>query len=139
MNTRLHELGELQLAVLNVLWDRGKATVHEVVAALPSERKPAYTTVLTVLRKLEGYGLITHDTAEGARNYCYRPLVTAQEARDQILHDVTKRLFSGSPLLLIRHLLQTEFWTPAELRELCELLQEQGSAVSDLSASEPPV
>ena len=37
MSTRIHELGELQLAVLNVLWTRRQATVHEVVAALPSD------------------------------------------------------------------------------------------------------
>ena len=133
MSARLNELGELQMAVLNVLWTRQHATVHEVVAALPSKRKPAYTTILTVLRKLETYGLITHDMAEGARMYCYRPLVTAHEARDHILQDVMHRLFAGSPVLLVKHLLQTEGFTLAELRDLKATIAVQEQTITGAS------
>jgi predicted transcriptional regulator len=135
MSTRINDLGELQLAVLNVLWMHRQATVHEVIAALPSERKPAYTTILTVLRKLEMHGLITHDTAEGARMYCYRPLVTAHEARDHILQDVMQRLFAGSPVLLVKHLLQTEGFTLSELRDLKATIAAQERAITGSAAS----
>jgi predicted transcriptional regulator len=134
MSSRINELGELQLAVLNVLWTRQQATVHEVVAALPSERKPAYTTILTVLRKLETHGLVTHQTAEGERMFRYRPLVTAHEARDHILQDVMQRLFAGSPILLVKHLLQTEGYTLAELRDLKATIAAQEQAITGTAA-----
>ena len=127
----VHELGELQLAVMNALWTRKQATVHEVIAALPGERRPAYTTVLTTLRKLEAKGLITHDAVEGARMFRYRPLLTAQTAREDVLNDVLSRLFAGSPALLIKHLLQTEGFTLSELQEIRKALEAQERAITN--------
>jgi len=51
--------GELRL--MNVLWDKARATVRDVVAALPSPRRPAYSTVLTMLRILEEKGYARHE------------------------------------------------------------------------------
>ncbi len=124
------ELGELQQAVMNVLWTCKQATVHEVLAALPGERRPAYTTVLTILRKLEAKGLIAHDAVEGGRMYRYRPLMSAQTAREDVLNDVLSRLFAGSPALLIKHLLQTEGFTLSELQEIRKALERQERAIT---------
>jgi predicted transcriptional regulator len=135
MPPRLHELGELQLAVMNVLWTRKQATVHEVLAGFPDERKPAYTTVLTVLRNLEKRGLVTHDMAEGMRMFRYRPLVTAHDARGDILQDVLQRLFAGSPALLIKHLLETEGFSRKELAEIKQAVEAQERAISGKAAS----
>src|SRR5579871_1434510 len=99
-------LGELQLAVMNVLWTRQEATVREVLERLVTPRRPAYTTVLSVLQSLEKRGLVAHDCPEGTRTFHYRPVITAHDARGDILQDVLHRLFAGSPALLIRHLLE---------------------------------
>jgi BlaI family penicillinase repressor len=123
MSGQAHALGELQLAVMNVLWTRREATVHEVLEALPLERRPAYTTVLTVLRSLEKRGKVTHEALEGTRQFRYRPLLSAHDARDDILHDVLNRLFAGSPVLLVKHLLETEGFTLSELRELHRVVE----------------
>jgi len=135
MRKPTHALGELQMAVLNVLWIRHPATVTEVLAALPAERKPAYTTVLTVLRNLEKRGLVRHETADGARMFRYRPLVTAQDVRDDILQDVLNRLFAGSPAVLIKHLLETEGLSLAELKDLQRALRLQECAITGETAS----
>src|SRR5690348_16521209 len=101
------EFGELQIAVLNVLWKLQAASVHEVLAALPPERTVAYTTVLTVLRNLEKRGVVTHEEVEGARMFRYRPLVAAEETRTHLVHDLLERWFEGSALQLVRHLILT--------------------------------
>jgi predicted transcriptional regulator len=135
MPPRLHELGELQMAVMNVLWTRQSATVHEVLDSLDSDRKPAYTTVLTVLRNLEKRGLVTHESLEGSRMFRYRPMVSAHDAREDILQDVLNRLFAGSPSRLVRHLLETEGFSLSELREIKHALEQQERAILKQSRS----
>src|SRR5262245_20977882 len=135
MRGRIHEFGELQLAVMNVLWTQKRATVAEVLDALPGAKKPAYTTVLTVLRNLEKRRMVAHEQVEGGRMYRYRPLVSAHDTRGDILHDVLNRLFAGSPALLIKHLLMTEGFGLDELREIRQVLDAQEEAITGGSAS----
>jgi len=71
-------LGKLELQIMSVVWDRGKATVHEVKDVLGKGRKPAYSTILTMMRKLEAKGYLEH-TADG-RTYVYHPLISRQQA-----------------------------------------------------------
>lgn len=127
---RTGELGELQLAVLNVLWTCGQATVREVLGALPGDRKPAYTTVLTVLRNLERRGLVAHEQPAGMRMFLYRPLISSHDTRGDILQDVLNRLFAGSPTLLIKHLLQTEGFTLVELHDIQRVITSQTQAIA---------
>src|SRR5262245_11419586 len=113
------ELGQLQLAVMNILWTREHDTVHEVLGDFPANpKKPAYTTISTVLRNLEKRGLVTHEVAEGTRMFRYRPTVSARDTRLSILHDILKRLFDGSPVLLVSQLLETTKLSPEELAEI---------------------
>jgi len=135
MRKQIHALGELQIAVLNVLWIRPPSTVTEVLDGLPAERKPAYTTVLTVLRNLEKRGLVRHETANGTRMFRYRPVVTAQDVRDDILQDVLNRLFAGSPAILIKHLLETEGFSLAELQDIQRTLNLRERAITGETAS----
>ncbi len=135
METRVSDLGELQLAVLNILWSCGEATVHDVLAAFPPERKLAYTTILTVLRNLEKRGLVTHEATAGTRMFRYRPLVTAEETRAEILRDLIERLFDGSPARLVSHLLAMDGLNRAELREIREAVKARERALSAENAS----
>jgi predicted transcriptional regulator len=102
------DLGDLQFAVMKVLWECGSATVRDVVEALPSDRSRAYTTVLTVLRSLEKREIIRHDATDGARMYRYSPLITEGEVRDQAIHDLVERYFNGSAGELLRYLVETD-------------------------------
>lgn len=105
---RLNELGDLQIAVLHILWRLGTATVHQVLAELSVERSVVYTTVLSVLRNLERRGLVLHESSPGARMFHYRAALGATEVRLQILHDLMMRLFDGSPTCLVEHLLEIQ-------------------------------
>ncbi len=106
---------------MNVLWDRGSATVAEVRERLPD--RLAYTTVLTILRTLERKGYVEHE-AEG-RAYRYRPVVERARARVSALRRLTRKLFAGSPELLMAELVSGEGISEEELRRLRDLLEER--------------
>ena len=108
-----------ELDVMNALWDLGPSTVAEVRGALDDEL--AYTTVLTVLRILEDKGYVSHDS-EG-RAHVYRPLGDRVEAGESALRRLTKRLFSGSPELLLTRLVEDEELSDEELLRMQELLR----------------
>ena len=108
-----------ELDVMNALWDLGPSTVAEVRKALDDEL--AYTTVLTVLRILEDKGYVAHDS-EG-RAHRYHPLVDRGEAGESALRRLTKRLFAGSPELLLTRLVEDEELSDEELRRMQELLR----------------
>jgi BlaI family penicillinase repressor len=103
---------------MSVLWERGPSTVAEVRKALPDAL--AYTTVLTILRVLEDKGYAAH-TIEG-KAHRYLPLVEREAAGTSALRRIRDRLFSGSPELLLTHLVEGDELTEAELRRLRELL-----------------
>lgn len=116
-------LGRLELQIMNVVWDRGKATVHDVKNAL-SRRKPAYSTILTMMRKLEAKGYLEHEV--DGRTYVYRPLISQQAVRQGVLGDLVERLFEGSTSLLLTSLVEQNRISENELREIRKLIQERG-------------
>lgn len=114
-------LYDRELEVMEVLWERGSATVAEVRDALEDEM--AYTTVLTVLRRLDEKGYVTHE--EEGRAHRYRPAVERQAARESALERLTRKLFHGSPELLLTHLVSRKKLSSAQMRRLREMLDDQ--------------
>ena len=112
-------LGRLELQIMNVVWDRGKATVHDVKSAL-SHRKPAYSTILTMMRKLEAKGYLEHDV--DYRTYIYRAAISRQTVRHGILGDLLDRLFEGSPSLLLNSLIEQDRVSEKELMDIQKLV-----------------
>jgi BlaI family penicillinase repressor len=110
-----------EMDVMNVLWKLGTGTVAEVQESLPDEL--AYTTVLTILRTLEKKGHVGHET-EG-RAHRYLPLVEREEAQEGAVRRVTRKLFSGSPELLMAHLLNERGLTEDQLLRLRELVDDR--------------
>ena len=110
-----------EMDVMNVLWRLGSGTVSEVQQGLSDDL--AYTTVLTILRTLEKKGHLSHE-AEG-RAHRYVPLVDKAEAQEGAVGRVTRKLFSGSPELLMAHLLNERGLTEAQLRRLRALVDER--------------
>jgi predicted transcriptional regulator len=116
-------LGRLELQIMNVVWDKGKATVHDVKNAL-SRRKPAYSTILTMMRKLEAKGYLKHEV--DGRTYVYLPLISQQAVRHGVLGDLVERLFEGSTSLLLTSLVEQNRISKNELRQIRELIEERG-------------
>ncbi|MDH3746078.1 MAG: BlaI/MecI/CopY family transcriptional regulator [Acidobacteriota bacterium] len=97
------QLGDLQLAIMRVLWQRGEASVNEVHGALLDERGLAPTTIATMLGKMEKKGVVDH-TTEG-RKFIYRATVSEHAVRRSMVGELTSRLFQGDSAALVSHLL----------------------------------
>lgn len=111
-------LTDREADVMQALWDLGPSTVAEVRARLADPL--AYTTVLTVLRILEGKGYVSH--VEEGRGHRYAALVEQQSARKSALRHLTDKLFQGSSELLMTHLVTEQKLTPEQARRLRRLL-----------------
>lgn len=110
---------ERELDVMAVLWELGSGTVYEVRERLPADL--AYTTVLTILRNLEGKGFVRHE--EEGKAHRYIPLVARQTAERSAVARLVDRLFRGSPELLLTHLVDDHELSPEELRRMRQRLQ----------------
>ena len=116
-----------ELDVMVVLWERGPSTVTEVRRALDDEL--AYNTVLTVLRILEEKGHVSHE--EEGRAHRYGALVERVEAGGSALRRITRKLFAGSPEMVLTHLVDGEDLSEDELRRMQELLAKRLEAMED--------
>ncbi len=117
----LDNLGELQAAVMNVVWELGEATVGQVREKLAADRELAYTTVLSVLQKLEKAGWLKHRS--DGRSYVYLPRKSRSDAGRSAVRQFTERMFGGDPLVLFEHLLDDSRLTSAELTELRKMIE----------------
>jgi predicted transcriptional regulator len=107
---------------MRVLWRRERATVSNVVDALTEKPRPAYNTVLTLLRILEEKGYVSHE--KDGRAYVFAARIGEQDARRSALRHLMGRLFEGSPSLLLLNLLQHEPVDAAEIGRLKKLIED---------------
>ncbi len=117
-----YTLGELQHAIMVVLWQREEATVAEVHEALHKERGLAPTTIATMLRKMEDKGVVSHRT-EG-RQFVYQPTVSEDAVRSTMVGELLERLFAGDPAALVSHLVEDHQIEDKEIVRLREILDE---------------
>ncbi len=110
-----------ELDIMAVLWEFGPATVAEVQARLPDEL--AYTTVLTILRTLEEKGHVRHE--EEGRAYRYHPLVDRKAAGASALRKLVRKVFAGSPELLLTQLVSERGLSAEQLEQMRKLLEDR--------------
>lgn len=115
-------LGNLQLRIMKVLWTLQQATVSEVHAALSAD-KLAYTTVATMLRKMEARELVDHEERE--RRFIYRATVSESQVTRSMAADLVDRLFDGSLASAVSHLLETRDVSREELMALEQLIRQR--------------
>lgn len=116
-----------EMDVMSVLWQLGSATVAEVKERLSDPL--AYTTVLSVLQVLEEKGYVRHE--EEGRAYRYHPLVDWQTAGGSELKRLLRKVFQGSPELLLVQLVEDEALSEDQLRRIQELVEERLAGGSD--------
>jgi len=120
---RLHKLGDLQLRILQLLWQRGEMSASGVHAALQPDRVLAPTTVATMLGKMGARGLVTH--RELGRAFIYRAAVDAGEVTRGLGDYFVQRLFAGNVTGAVMHLLRTGEVSRRELDELEKLIKNE--------------
>ena len=114
-------LTEVELELMEVLWQKGHSSVGEIVESLPEERL-AYSSVLTIMRILEQKGYVTHEK-EG-RAFIYSPLVDREQARKNVIGYLLKRFFNNSPELLVVNLLENKDLSQTEVERLKQLIDD---------------
>ena len=110
-----------EIDVMEVLWERGPSLVGDVRAALKDDL--AYTTVLTILRTLEGKGYVGHE--QEGRGHRYFAAVKQQAAQRSALRHLTRKLFKGSAELLFTQLVSDRKLSAEQIRNLRALLKDK--------------
>ena len=113
------QLTDREIDVMEVLWERGPSLDSEVRAALRDDL--AYTTVLTILRTLEGKRYVGHE--QEGRGYRYFAAVKRQAAQQSALRHLTSKLFKGSAELLFTHLVFDQKLSAKQIRNMRALLE----------------
>ncbi|MBI5363936.1 MAG: BlaI/MecI/CopY family transcriptional regulator [Planctomycetes bacterium] len=120
-----HILGDLQHAIMRVLWAEGEATVARVQEALEEDRDRALTTIATMLVKMEKKGIVGH-RSEG-RQFVYRALISETDVQRSMVGELTEMLFGGDVTALVSHLLSEQEIDDAELARLKAMIAEHRS------------
>ncbi|MGZ7030662.1 MAG: BlaI/MecI/CopY family transcriptional regulator [Thermoanaerobaculia bacterium] len=111
---------DAELAILNVLWDRGPSTVRDVHDVLSHTQATGYTTVLKLLQIMTEKGLVVRDEAQ--RAHIYEARYSEQRTQRQLLADLVDRAFGGSPAKLVVQALSGRKASSDELNAIRELL-----------------
>jgi predicted transcriptional regulator len=113
----------LELELLEPLWALGTASIREIQESLPEKDRPEYTTVQTIIYRLEEKGAVERIKKIG-NAHIFRPLVTRQSAVAGLVEDFLS-LFAGSHEPLVTHLVETGRISSAELKQVENLLKSQ--------------
>lgn len=119
--TERHELTELQISVLRLLWERGELSVAEIWELLYPERGLAQTTIATIIARLQRRGVLARRTQD--RQFVYRSLVSEAEVQHSMVSEMTERLFQGDVAALVNHLLSANDMTPGDLARVREMIE----------------
>lgn len=114
-------LTEAELRIMNVLWDRGSATVHEVLEALPAKPPLAYNSILTIIRILEKKGYAKH--VKDQRAHVYLPQVDRKDATRFEVRHLVSRFFGNSREQLVLNVLEESGIDADELDRVRQLLE----------------
>lgn len=114
-------LTEAELRLMDVLWDKGTATVQQLLEALPKRKPLAYNSVLTTIRILEKKGYVKH--VKDGRAHVYLPLLGRKEATRFEIRHLVQRLFKNSHELLVLNILEDQSISEDELQRLRELMK----------------
>ena len=114
-------LTEAELRIMNVLWERGSATVHEVLEAIPAKPALAYNSVLTIVRILEKKGYVKH--VKDKRAHVYIAEVGRKDATRFEIRHLVSRFFGNSHELLVLNVLEETSIDSEELGRLRQILE----------------
>jgi BlaI family penicillinase repressor len=121
VEARRPPISETELEVLKVLWEQGPGTVRAINALLRRQRRRwAYTTVLTLLQRLEAKGYVASD--KGGVAHVFRPSVTRDKLLRLRLKDLANQLCEGTATPLVQALVEGQRFTDEEIQEFRRLL-----------------
>lgn len=118
-------LTEVELELMTILWKLDEASVAEVIDELPNDRKLAYTSVSTIVRILEQKEFL--GSRKEGRGHIYFPLIQKSDYESKAVKHVVDKVFQGTPLLLVKQLLNSTKLSESEIKELKNLIKNNGT------------
>lgn len=116
-------LGRVQLQIMQVLWQRGRASARQITEDLNEIDPIAHSTVQTLLRKMENKRAVAHDVDE--RTFIYYPLVQEGKVTKSATRDLVDRVFGGSAAGLVAYLLKHERISRKEMDQIRKVIDDQ--------------
>ena len=117
------QLGRVQLQIMQVLWNRGRANAREITDALNESGEIAHSTVQTLLRQLEAKNAVAHETVD--RTFVFFPLIEENNVTRNATRELINDIFDGSVAGLVAYLLENERIPKSELKQLRKLIDEK--------------
>jgi predicted transcriptional regulator len=114
---------EVELELLRALWDKDAATVRELYEVVSQQRALGYTSVLKTLQIMTEKGLV--ERTEAGKAHIYRAVASQEETQNQLLRDLSTRLFAGSAAQLAMHALAMEPASAEELEEIRRIIRQK--------------
>jgi BlaI family penicillinase repressor len=110
----------VQLLIMQVIWEKGRATAREITESINATEPIAHSTVQTLLRGLEEKGAVAHE-ADG-RTFVFFPRVAEDKFKRSATRDLVERVFGGKASSLVAHLLKNEEVSREEVDEIRKLI-----------------
>lgn len=129
------KLSPLELKAMEALWKLGRASIREILEQIPVSKTLAYTTVQTLVFRLEAKGAVRKLRKIG-NAYVFVPVITRRQAYRRLVSDFLE-LFSGSPLPVMSHLADTGKLTLDDLRDLERILKERKTRRKEAATDDP--
>jgi BlaI family penicillinase repressor len=127
------KLTRFELEIMDSLWELGRASVREIQEQLPARKRPAYTTVQTMIYRLEEKGAVRRVKKIG-NAHVFEPLVTRKAAHHRLITELLD-FFGGSARPLMAHLAETGKLSLEDIREMESLISEQEGGPSKASTA----
>jgi BlaI family transcriptional regulator, penicillinase repressor len=121
---RLPKLTRLELRVMETLWSKGPSSIRDLVEAFPEKERLAYTTVQTVVYRLEAKKAIRR-TSKVSNAHIFEAVISRSSAQHRMIDDLVA-LFGGKRLPIVTHLIESGKLTPEEVSEAQKALEEVG-------------
>jgi BlaI family transcriptional regulator, penicillinase repressor len=122
MTTKIKELTKAEEQIMQVLWDKKKAFVNDLLELLP-DPKPAYNTVSTIIRILEKKGFVDHKAY--GKTHQYFPLVSKKAYTKATFKTLLNGYFSNSFQQMVSFFAKEENLTLTELEEIKRIMEEE--------------
>ena len=117
MAKRAGVLGDQELQIMKIIWDRGSATVRDVYEDVLARRHVAYTTVMTTMNILEQKGYLTRRSGDD-RAFVYEPALARKVVIRGMVREFLERVFNGSADPLMAHLIEDKHISRKDLDDL---------------------
>lgn len=121
MAKKQENLGELELEVMKILWERGRSSVLQVSEQLSKQKDYARTTVLTIIQRLHKKGFLKRKKEDGV--YRYEPTQKRQQVMGTLLNQFIDRVFDGSSTSLVQQLTRAKL-SDQELDQIRAMLEQ---------------